>query len=47
MMLLVMDGQKCIKTLLKINPDVKVIAISGLDKSDSLAGEPAPPRLFY
>ncbi len=37
MMLPVMDGPKCIKALRKINPDVKVIAVSGLVEKDRLA----------
>lgn len=37
MMMPVMDGPTTIRTLKQINPDVKVIAISGLSSSDKLA----------
>lgn len=37
MMMPVMDGPTTIRTLQQINPDVKVIAISGLSSSDKLA----------
>ncbi|MCL5318798.1 MAG: PAS domain S-box protein [Thaumarchaeota archaeon] len=39
MMLPVMDGLTCIKALREINPAVKVIAVSGLDRSERLAEE--------
>ncbi|MCL4435147.1 MAG: ATP-binding protein [Thaumarchaeota archaeon] len=39
MMLPVMDGLTCIKALREINPSVKVIAVSGLDRSEKLAEE--------
>ena len=37
MMMPVMDGPTTIRTLQQINPDVKVIAVSGLSSSDKLA----------
>ncbi len=47
MMLPVMDGLTCIKTLREINPTVKVIAVSGLDRSESLAeGYTTPAQAF-
>ena len=37
MMMPVMDGQTCIRALHKINPDIKIIAVSGLAEKEKLA----------
>ncbi len=37
MMMPVMDGQACIRALRKVNPDIKVIAVSGLAEKEKLA----------
>ncbi len=37
MMMPVMDGQACIRAIRKINPQVKIIAVSGLAEKDRLA----------
>jgi PAS domain S-box-containing protein len=37
MMMPVMDGQACIRALRKINPDIKIIAVSGLSEKEKLA----------
>jgi CheY-like chemotaxis protein len=37
MMMPVMDGQACIKALRKVNPDIKIIAVSGLAEKEKLA----------
>jgi signal transduction histidine kinase/ActR/RegA family two-component response regulator len=37
MMMPVMDGQTCIRALRKVNPDIKIIAVSGLAEKEKLA----------
>jgi CheY-like chemotaxis protein len=37
MMMPVMDGQACIRALRKVNPDIKIIAVSGLAEKEKLA----------
>ncbi len=37
MMMPVMDGQACIRALRKVNPDIKIIAVSGLAENGKLA----------
>ena len=37
MMMPVMDGQASIRALRKVNPDIKIIAVSGLAEKDKLA----------
>jgi two-component system cell cycle sensor histidine kinase/response regulator CckA len=37
MMMPVMDGQACIKALSEVNPDIKIIAVSGLAEKEKLA----------
>jgi CheY-like chemotaxis protein len=36
-MMPVMDGQTCIRALHKVNPDIKIIAVSGLAEKEKLA----------
>jgi CheY-like chemotaxis protein len=37
MMMPVMDGQACIRALRRVNPDIKIIAVSGLAEKEKLA----------
>ena len=46
MMLPVMDGQKCIRAIREISPEVKVIAVSGLVEYDRLAKGSAHAQAF-
>ncbi|OHE56405.1 MAG: hypothetical protein A3K61_04855 [Thaumarchaeota archaeon RBG_16_49_8] len=46
MMLPVMDGQKCIRAIREINPEVKVIAVSGLVEKNRLTEGAAHAQAF-